>query len=244
MASLPQIDATASHPAASIQVEATIGGNLERTLVAFGLLTPALTGVVGPGGRPLSAAELSALWTAKPSSLVGRIAVVKGPVPFDACLAMGAAQPSADLCVDPAWISNDGYWAVRVQSNGALTPVGQLSNKNGSPLPRSAATPSGDLVLVDAWLDWMPSLDCDQPPYPSDSLCGAGALTSVLTSAPLATQGMAVPYPSFPSGVYGIVVQQGAYQIFGSSDPKARPIHGLYLLRGTVILARMVPTGS
>ncbi|HEX7591845.1 MAG TPA: hypothetical protein VF375_07825 [Candidatus Limnocylindrales bacterium] len=106
------------------------------------------------------------------------------------------------------------------------------------------ATQSGELVLVDAYLDWMPSLECDMLSYPPGSLCDAGAVTSVLTSAPLATQGMAIGYPSFPADDYGVVVAQGAYQIYGSSDLKARPIHGLYLLRGTQILARMVPTGS
>jgi hypothetical protein len=90
----------------------------------------------------------------------------------------------------------------------------------------------------------MPSLECDVAPYPSGSLCGAGAVTSVLTSAPLAQQGESVPASSFPSGNYGVQVQLGAYQIFGSSDLKARPIHGFFLMRGIQILARMVPTGS
>lgn len=50
-----------------------------------GPLAPALTGIVGPGGRPLTSAELNALWAANPSSLVGRIAIVKGPVPLGGC---------------------------------------------------------------------------------------------------------------------------------------------------------------
>jgi hypothetical protein len=213
-----------------------------------GPLAPALTGIIGPGGRPLTSAELDALWAANPSSLVGRIAIVKGPIPLDACPSAASAQPSSGLCVDLAWSVN-GYWAVRVEPNGSLTPVGQLPDNNGSPLPLSLVPPVGtkqsnDLVLVDAYLDWMPSLECDMLSYPPDSLCDAGAVTSVLTSAPLATQGMAISYPSFPADDYGVVVAQGAYQIYGSSDLRARPIHGLFLMRGTEILARMVPTGS
>lgn len=50
------------------------------------------------------------------------------------------------------------------------------------------------------------------------------------------------PYPgSPPSGVVSVEVGLGYYQIYGSSDLKARPIHGLFLLSATEILARLEP---
>ena len=105
---------------------------------------------------------------------------------------------------------------------------------------------AGNLAIVDAWLDWEPSLAYDTPPYPSDSECGAGAVWSVLASAPLGTQGMGYPnMTSPPPGVVGIDLGLGAYQIYGSSDLKARPIHAMFLVRmagsGGTILARLDP---
>jgi hypothetical protein len=206
-----------------------------------GPLAPALTGIVGQGGRPLTAAELDALWKAKPSSMVGRIAVVAGPIQLNACPAAGSAEPSGFNCAGEQITAGSGYWAVRVGASGTLTSVGRLPDTNASPLPLSAAdrtgkTQPGQLTLVDAWLDWVTSFDCDTPPYPSDSLCGAGAAASILSSD---SRGFAAP-----SGATWFYVGLGAYQIYGSSDLNARPIHGLYLLWGTNILARMEPVAT
>jgi hypothetical protein len=143
-------------------------------------------------------------------------------------------------------IAGEGYLAVRVEADGKLALVGKIA------VPSSGfvftldqvvwpATSSADgLAIVDAWLDWEPALYCDTPPYPSDSLCGAGAVWSVMTSAPVAVQPMG--YPDMvppPSGITAVDVGLGSYQIFGSQDLNARPIHGIYLMSGTTILERL-----
>jgi hypothetical protein len=178
---------------------------------------------------------------------------VKGPVPpAFGCRSWAAAEPApSQTCgtvVFEGQIGADGdYWAVRVGADGELSIVGQIALNTPGYLftldqiawPSTAAP---YLVIVDAWLDWEPSLACDTPPYPSDSECGAGAVWSVLTSAPLKTQPMGYPYMQPPpSGIVSVDVGMGSYQIYGSSDLEARPIHALYLLSGTKILARLEP---
>ena len=218
-----------------------------------GPLAPAPVGVVGPGGRPLTEPEFAALWASDPTHLAGRIAIVKGPVPpAFGCQSWGAEPVPTQTCgtvVFEGQIGVDGdYWAVRVGADGKLSIAGQIApNKTGfvftlDQVALSSTSPPAGLQIVDAWLDWEPSLACDTPPYPSDSECGAGAVWSVLTSAPLVTQPMG--YPDMqppPSGVISVDVGLGAYQIYGSNDLKARPIHALYLLSGTKILARLDP---
>ncbi|HEX7492313.1 MAG TPA: hypothetical protein VF337_11490 [Candidatus Limnocylindrales bacterium] len=218
-------DVLGATPSPSIATPSTTAAGYSppppATPAITGPLAPALTGIVGPGGRPLTAEELNGLWAADPSGVAGRLAIVT---------------------------LNGVQQVVRIESDGTPSPYGPTLANNGSPSPLSAAPKDvpgqiNQLVLVDAYLDWVPSLECDTPPYPSDSLCGAGALTSVLTSAPLASQGIGNPHIApFPSGVYGFEVALGAYQIYGSSDPSARPIHDLFLLSGGVIVTRMVPT--
>jgi hypothetical protein len=221
--------------------------------VPSGPLAPAPIGVVGPGGRPLTEPEFAALWASDPTHLAGRIAIVKGPVPpAFGCQSWGAEPVPTQTCgtvVFEGQIGVDGdYWAVRVGADGKLSIAGQIApNKTGfvftlDQVALSSTSPPAGLQIVDAWLDWEPSLACDTPPYPSDSECGAGAVWSVLTSAPLETQPMG--YPDMqppPSGVISVDVGLGAYQIYGSNDLKARPIHALYLLSGTKILARLDP---
>lgn len=60
-------------------------------------------------------------------------------------------------------------------------------------------------------------------------------MDSLLTSARLSSP--------WATGANQLMVQLGAYQIFGSKDPNARPIHGLYLVQisgsGATILARL-----
>jgi hypothetical protein len=58
--------------------------------------------------------------------------------------------------------------------------------------------------------------------------------------APLAVQPPG--YPDMappPSGVVAMDVGLGACQIFGSKDLEARPIHGIFLISGGTILARL-----
>jgi hypothetical protein len=85
--------------------------------------------------------------------------------------------------------------------------------------------------MVDAWLAWKPSLECDTPPYPSDNPCWGGAATSNL----VATQANAY--------IDGLRVQLGAYNKFGSTDLTTGPIHGIFLVQYTQgyvqVLARL-----
>jgi hypothetical protein len=207
--------------------------------VISGPLAPSPVGVVGPGGRPLTADELTALWAGNPAGLAGRVAIVKGPIPYQ-CSGSGACLGTTEKL--PA-----GIWAVKLYANGVLTPLGSLADTNTTPLPLAAAVSamasrSNGLLLVDAWLDWTPSLACDTPPYPSDSLCGLGAVTAILTSSRVATQSMGNPFVGpQPSGVVWFMVGQGNYQVFGSNELNARPIHGIFLLSGSTIIARVAP---
>jgi hypothetical protein len=218
-----------------------------------GPLDSAPVGLLGSGDRPLTEGEFATLWAADPAHLADRIVIVKGPVPtgFE-CWAAGAADavtpaPACHIGVLDGFIAQEGYWAVRVGSDGSLTIIGEISiPTSGFVFPLEEALTKMDpdatnqFFIVDAWLDWEPSLACDTPPYPTDSLCGAGAVWSVLTSAPLAQQPWGYPFESpLPSGVSWFDAGLGAYQVFGSSDLNARPIHGLYLLKGTVIQGRL-----
>lgn len=201
-----------------------------------GPLAPAPTGLLGSGNRPLTEGEFAALWAADPAHLAGRIAIVKGPVPtgFE-CWSAGAADaavpsPACHIAILDGQIAADGhYWAVRIGADGKLAVVGEVSVlQSGFVLQLDQVSQGSRLLVVDAWLDWRPSLECDMPPYPSNSPCGAGGVTSLLTSAPLTP----------PDATGAFWVQVGAYQIYGSEDLKARPIHGLYLLRTCTPVAR------
>jgi len=207
-------------------------------------LAPVPAGLLGSGNRPLTPGELATIWAADPNHLAGRTAIVTGPVPTgfecrDASASSSAASPACDVAVTSGEIAADGYWAVKVGADGKLSLVGAVSIPNGSFVysydgARNAGIYRAGAVMVDAWLDWQPSLECEMPPYPSDSLCGAGAVTSYLTAMKL---------ESFYTADSAIPVQLGAYQIFGSEDLNARPIHGVYLIRwessGVTILARL-----
>jgi hypothetical protein len=224
--------------------------------LAHAPLAAAPIGMVGSGGRPLTEAEFTTLLAADPTHLAGRIAIVKGSVPtgFECSdigtVASGAPAPAPGCRVLEGQIAREGYWAVRVGADGKLSVVGEIAlNKTGlvftlDQVAWPALGNGGKLAVVDAWLDWEPSLACDTPPYPSDSECGAGAVWSVLTSAPLETQGTGYPYMAPPpSGVVALDLGLGAYQIYGSRDLEARPIHALFLVRmagsGGTILARL-----
>jgi hypothetical protein len=223
-----------------------------------GPLAWAPAGLLGSGNRPLTQAEFATLWAADPAHLAGRIAIVKGPVPagFECS---GAAATDAQT-TSPACVANivdgqgapDGYyWAVRVGADGMLSVVGQLDvPPSGYVFPLSQAVAashsSGNrLWIIDAWLDWEPSFACDTPPYLPDTLCGARAVWSVLTSEPVVLQPMGYPFMApLPSGIFALDLGLGAYQIFGSQDLNARTIHGIHLMYGTTILARLEPMAS
>jgi hypothetical protein len=214
---------------------------------------------MGSGGRPLTEGEFATLWAADPTHLAGRIAIVKGPVPtgFECSdigtVASGAPAPAPTCRALNGQIAPEGnYWAVRVGSDGKLSVVGLLDTPPNTWVftLAQAQEDSGNLsnrvVIVDAWLDWEPSLACDTPPYPSGSECAGGAVWSTLTSAALAKQPAGYPdMQTPPPGVVAIYVGLGAYQKFGSKDLNARPIHAMFLIRiagsGGTILARMEP---
>jgi hypothetical protein len=211
-----------------------------------GVLSPAPLGLLGPGNRPLTEAEFAAVWAADPAHLGGRIAIVKGPVPtgFE-CSPVGAADaagpsPGCRIAVLDGQIAADGhYWAIQVGSNGKLAIVGEVTVFQAGYVftldqaLESSRNSGAGLRVVDAWLGWEPSLACDMPG--GDPLCQAGAMWSRLTSAPLAQ-------PNADAATQ-LDVQLGAYQIFGSKDLEARPIHGLYLVQSggssATILARL-----
>jgi hypothetical protein len=209
-------------------------------------------GLIGSGNRSLTAGEFASLWAADPAHLAGRLAVVEGPVPASfscgpAGVAAGASTVPCHVEVSQSQIAADGhYWAVRVGSDGKLSVVGEIATpKSGfvftldQRVRVDGSLPDG-LTIVDAWLDWEPSLACDTPPYPTGSECYGGAVWTVLTSAPLSTQPAGYPYMQTPPpGVVAVTVGIGDYQRFGSSDIMARPIHGLFLISGGKILARL-----
>jgi hypothetical protein len=199
-------------------------------------------GLFGDGDRPLTADEFASLWAADPTHLADRIVVAKGPVParFQCMDAIWEGKPTDVPCRNPysqgGYVAMDGYWVIRVGADSKLSIVGEVANLDTTFVysflqARSEGLNSGRPLLVDAWLDWQPSLYCDTPPYPSDNPCSWGAADSYLT----ATQGNAYTDP--------LQVQLGAYNTFGSTDLKTGPVHGIFLVQlvqDTVqVLARM-----
>ena len=238
-------DAPEPAPSASSSAAATSAPPATPSLQPSGPLAPSPVGLLGSGDRPLTEDEFASLWAADPSHLAGRTAIVKGPVPsgFE-CSNAGAVEASASsqachVATLDGTIAADGYWAVEVGSDRKLSITGEVVTPSADFVysydeAMNSGIYRGGLVMVDAWLDWQPSLECDTPPYPSDSLCGAGAVTSYLTGTKLDWS---------YSASLGTPVQMGAYQIFGSVDLNARPIHAVYLIQwssaGVTILARL-----
>jgi hypothetical protein len=228
--------ACGSAPLASIgqcSAHATIFARLESvsTTVAPGptaeptrssLLTPA--GLIGKGNKPLSAAEYQALVKSAPADMAGRTAFVSG---------------------DGTYGPDGTYWAVTSDARGFTTTLGQVRvPKTGYTYTLPAALvawnePGHDaLFLVDAWLDW--TYDCDTTQFATPE---TGCNTSLLTSTHLQWMHMKSLLPAGPVVQW---VQDGAYISFGSSDPNAGGIHGLYLVDGSngTALARLDPVGS
>jgi hypothetical protein len=229
LAKVPDLSVPEASPSESPSASASPSESVapaSPVVVPSGPLAPAPTGVVGSGGRPLTEAELAALWASDPTHLAGRLAIVKGPAPpAFGCQSWGAeptgaslASPTCNGAVFDGQIGADGdYYAVRVGADGKLSIVGQIAlSKTGfvftlDQIAWPALGAGSKLAIVDAWLDWEPSLACDTPPYPSDSECGAGAVWSVLTSSPLEIQPMG--YPDMqppPSGVVSVDIGLGA----------------------------------
>jgi hypothetical protein len=155
--------------------------------------------------------------------------------------AIWEGKPTDVPCRNPYsqgdYIAMDGPWVIRVGADSKLSIVGEISTPDTNFVysfeqANSDVIYSGKLVLVDAWLSWMPSTYCDTPPYPSDSPCSWGAADSFLT----ATQGS--PYTEV-----AIHVRLGDYNKYASADLNTGPVHGIFLVQlvqDTVqVLARM-----
>jgi hypothetical protein len=203
-------------------------------------------GLLGPGNRPLTEGEFATLWAADPAHLAGRIAIVKGPVPSGfSCWSAGAADagispPPCHIAILDGQIGADGhYWAVSVGTNGKLAVVGEIAVPTKGYLftldqfVKSAASAGDRFLIVDAWLDW--ANDCDTlPTEPPGTVCGY----SLLTSDRVDWMHMRSLWPSGSKVVAQYVQPNGAYQLFGSKD-FGQAVHGLYLVHGTTILARL-----
>jgi hypothetical protein len=234
---LPAPSSTATSAATPNPTPATTTPAATASLIPApsGPLAPAPLGLLGSGNWPLTEIEFEALWAADRAHLAGRIAIVNGPVPAAFECSSGGAVASVGPTASPGTchvatfggqIGFDGHvLAVRVGADGKLSVVGDIGvPKSGYvfSLPETAGW-TGRLAIVDAWLDWQPGLSCDIAPYPSGSLCSAGAVDSLLTAGALSSP--------WATPANQLRVQLGAYQIFGSPDLNARPIHGIYLIR-------------
>jgi hypothetical protein len=208
-------------------------------------------GLFGDGNRPLTAAEFASLWASDPAHLAGRIVIAKGPVPTGfTCqrplLTLGFGETAPPLGCQIGLLDGDiaqeGYWAIRIGADGKLSIVGEVSNPDTSFVysfdqAKASGIYAAKPVMVDAWLGWQPSLECDTPPYPSESPCWGGAATSFLTGTQVATA------ETYSNDAALIRVQLGAYNRFGSTDLTTGPIHGIFLVQytqGSVeVLARL-----
>jgi hypothetical protein len=207
----------------------------------------AATALFGEGNRPLTAAEFATLWAADPAHLAGRIAIVKGPVPtgFE-CSSVGqtgsnatSPRPCYANVVD-GQVAPEGYWAIRVGSDGMLSVVGELSTPGSKfvvSLEEARAVwkaPGSDkaFVLVDAWIGGMGADACDvvgQPCYEASWLAPGPYEVSRVGSSPADGQ---------------VTVQPGAYHMFGAGSVGGGPaIQGVFLVQGLAdegqVVARM-----
>jgi hypothetical protein len=219
------------------------------TPVAIPTVSPvaAPTGLMGSGNRPLTTAEFATLWAADPAHLAGRIAIVKGPVPTgfecSGVVPTGSNATSPPACyanVVDGQIAPEGYWAIRVGSDGMLAVVGELSTP-GSKFVVSLAeaqaawkAPGSDkaFILVDAWIGGMGADACDgvgQPCYEVSWLAPGPYEVSWVGSSPADGQ---------------MNVQPGAYHMFGAGSVGGGPsIQGVFLVQGLAdegqVVARM-----
>ncbi|HEY1167960.1 MAG TPA: hypothetical protein VGE81_03110 [Candidatus Limnocylindrales bacterium] len=211
--------------------------------------TPALSGIIGSGERPLTEAEFAADWAAAQDRLTGRIAIIKGPVPVGFQCTFG---PSMGDAIDATChgtpldgtIAPEGYWAVKVGADGRLSIVGELATPQSGFVftlaqAQSANIEAGRVLIVDAWLDW--ANDCDVlPTQPNSAPCEY----SLLTPQQVTWMHMRTLFP------YDTVrplwfVQGDAYTAFGAGN-HVTAAHGLYLVTvpssgDATILARLEP---
>jgi hypothetical protein len=211
-----------------------------------GTLASAAAGLLGPGNRPLTEAEFSALWAADRAHLAGRVAIVEGPVPtgFE-CSTM---LPPCEVTILDGLRTHEGNWVVRVGTYGQLDVMGEISIsypqntfvfKLGDAITAWNNQTQSGLMIVDAWLDW--ENGCDAPTDPSYGT--AGCSSSLLTAENLNWMHMRSLLP--PNAVVAWV-QADAYRQFGSSDLGSGAVHGLYLVSvisgaAPTILARLEP---
>ena len=187
-------------------------------------------GLWGSGNRPFTVAELPQIWAADPNHLANRIVIVKGPVPSGiSCTATenGISTPGpCDPAVEMAQIAPEGYWAVKVGSNGRLTIVGQLalpsdggfSFTGGLDSATERLRDQGLVIVVDGWLSEVTYDSCAWAETPPPNGCRASKITGTA--------------PADPSDL--ITPQVGAYQTFTGAAPdvtvQGPPVRGLYLV--------------
>jgi hypothetical protein len=197
---------------------------------------------MGSGNRPLTAAEFPTLWAADPAHLAGRIVVVKGSVPagFRCRPTVIYESSPSGACyanVVDGQIAPEGYWAVRVDSDGMLSVVGELSTPGSKfvvSLEEARAVwkaPGSDkaFILVDAWIGGMGADACDvvgQPCYELSWLAPGPSEVSWVGSSPADGQ---------------VNVQLGAYHMFGAGSVGGGPaIQGVFLVQGLADEGRVV----
>jgi hypothetical protein len=158
--SAPSASTPAGTPSTSPSAPATPIESATPSASPFGTLT----GLSGPGGRPLTTAEFENAWTTDPNHLAGRIVITKGPIPTGfTCSSAGSADASASpgtchLGVMEGQIAPEGYWAVKVYSDGRLGLVGEVKMPAGafvykvSEMRVTGPPPGGALVVIYGWL--------------------------------------------------------------------------------------------
>jgi hypothetical protein len=187
----------------------------------------ASTGLWGAGNRPLTASELTSLWSA--GELGGRVVVTKGPVPT--CLGViYDGSPCSPL------IAGEGYWVVQFDSAGKPSVLGQLSSTGSTfvwsvdGVKAASSLKPGDIVAVDGLLEyWLNFCDIQRV---------GGCSQSWLVR----------PDDNIRSS---IEVAEGDYASFAStSSARTAKVRGIYLVRvgegnsPWMTLARLETAGS
>ena len=202
-------------------------------------LAPALTGVIGSSNRPLTVDELETLMVEQPAHVAGRIVIVEAPIPTQISCQSDANGGGCAVNTKP--LVQTGIWAVSIDAEGTLGPVGQITTPDGRLVVRVGDTkltpsaPIDEFLIVDGWLDW--ANDCDTlPTEPPGTACHY----SLLTASQLQWAHMRTLLP--PNAIVSWV-QPEAYSVFGSAKFGSEAVHGLYLIDGATatILARLEP---
>jgi len=180
------------------------------------LLDPAPVGFIGPGNRPLTAAEFQAAWAADRENLAGRIAIVKGPVPAGfVCSSADATTttPACNVAKLDGFIAQEGYWGVRVGSDGRLTMLGELS-----------LTRDGGFVFLPE------DVIADTGLAPNDLLIVSGELNVRTTETCVATDPNCSPPTDLHDTSAVLDAGPGAYGAVTGED-YGNPVTGLFLIR-------------